>query len=343
MNNRKIISLLLVLLLCFAMTACGGNASDSGSDEGQSSIMENSAESSSEDQSATDPISQEDGATPLLYKVTDSKGNVIWLFGSIHVGAEYFYPLPDYVLNAFDNADSLAVEFDIVDFEKDLTAQTQALMNLVYTDGTTIKDNIPTELYDRAVAILKENNVYNGFLDYYFPVFWSNLIDTLLYEKLNADVESGIDRHMIDRAYALGKEVLDVESADFQYGMMASFSQELQEMLLGSSIESFNGSESEMKAELDELMTAWAKGNEAEFAEIVNEEEEFENDEERRLYEEYNNAMVISRNLSMAEYAENALASGKEVFICVGAAHVVGEGAMADLLSDRGYTVELIR
>jgi uncharacterized protein YbaP (TraB family) len=44
----------------------------------------------------------------------------------------------------------------------------------------------------------------------------------------------------------------------------------------------------------------------------------------------------------MADYAEEALKSGKEIFICVGAAHVVGEGAVADLLAQRGYTVELV-
>jgi uncharacterized protein YbaP (TraB family) len=45
----------------------------------------------------------------------------------------------------------------------------------------------------------------------------------------------------------------------------------------------------------------------------------------------------------MADYAEEAVESGKEVFICVGAAHVVGEGAMADLLEERGYKVELVK
>jgi uncharacterized protein YbaP (TraB family) len=52
--------------------------------------------------------------------------------------------------------------------------------------------------------------------------------------------------------------------------------------------------------------------------------------------------MVTQRNISMADFAEEALDSGKEVFICVGAAHVVGPGAMADLLTQRGYTVEVI-
>ena len=69
----------------------------------------------------------------------------------------------------------------------------------------------------------------------------------------------------------------------------------------------------------------------------------FESEEEAALYAEYNDALVTQRNLSMTEYAVEALESGQELFICVGAAHVVGEGAMAELLREMGYTVELVR
>ena len=44
----------------------------------------------------------------------------------------------------------------------------------------------------------------------------------------------------------------------------------------------------------------------------------------------------------LADFAEQALSSGKEIFICVGAAHIVGDGAVADLMSQRGYTVERV-
>ena len=44
----------------------------------------------------------------------------------------------------------------------------------------------------------------------------------------------------------------------------------------------------------------------------------------------------------MADFTENALKSGEEVFVCVGAAHVIGVDSMIELLTDRGYTVERI-
>lgn len=53
--------------------------------------------------------------------------------------------------------------------------------------------------------------------------------------------------------------------------------------------------------------------------------------------------MLIDRNLGMADFVEDALASGDEVFVCVGAAHVVGKDALVELLRERGYTVELVK
>ena len=60
------------------------------------------------------------------------------------------------------------------------------------------------------------------------------------------------------------------------------------------------------------------------------------------LYDEYTEKLITARNATMTEYAENALLSGKEVFLCVGAAHIIGEGAIAENLRQLGYTVELV-
>ncbi len=284
-----------------------------------------------------------EGSTPLLYKVTDESGNTAWLFGSIHIGRDDFYPLPDYVMNAFEGSDALAVEADIVAFESDMNAQMDVLLPMMYMDGTDISDHIPEEVYVSAVDILEENDLYNFALDYYIISLWWNFVDNCAYLQLEVDIEGGIDRFLLDKAKEEGKEVLEVESVEFQYGMMADFSEELQLYLLESSIESY-GDLDAMKAELDEMMDLWAEGNEEKFAAYLNEESDEEmTAEEEALYEEYNKAMLTDRNIGMADYAEEALKSGKEVFICVGAAHIVGDDAVVELLRDRGYTVEIVR
>lgn len=354
---KRITSLLLALILCFTLASCGsvddGDTTDASASD--TAVVGSSSESKSE---STDSVSSdkttsgssvdspdESETTPLLYKVTDVGGNTAWLFGSIHVGRESFYPLPDYVIDAYKGADCLAVEFDIKAYESDLAAQTQAMSCLVDLTGNTVDKKVDKDIYNEAVSIMEDYGMYNSFLDLYVPAMWSMLIDNILYEEMGVRTDLGIDRHMLELAYEDGKTILDVESAEFQYSMFAGFSDELQEYMLKSSVEAYNsyaGGDNEAADELDELIDLWAAGDEESFVASLYEEYEFESDDEKLLCEEYNKAVITDRNIAMADFAEDAIASGEEVFICVGAAHIVGEGAMADLLAERGYNVELI-
>ena len=335
MRINKLISVFLIFALCFSLTACRDSSKER--DDNNSSLINNV--NSNKDQNKT---MKSGDATPLLYKVTDDDGDVIWLFGSIHVGEEYFYPLPDYVFDALDNADSLAVEFDIVAFEKDNKAQMKSIESMVIKTGKKTKDLLDEELYKEAKEILKDCGYYSSYMNYYLPILWADFIDSALYEEIDANSDLGIDRHLIDYAYENDIDVLSVESAEFQYGMMAGFSEELQAFLLEQSIEQYN-SKMFTKLSLSILTKAWARGNEEKLISLLSDSDTDDMDkEEKKLYEEYNNAMIVERNENMTDWAEEALEDGEEVFICVGAAHVVGPGAMAEMLSDRGYTVEIV-
>lgn len=332
MKMKRLLAWLLVLVMCFMLAACGKDTEDE-SNQPTTENSEPTTESTDASQSCT--------ATPLLYRVTDESGNIIWLFGSIHVGRENYYPLPDYVQNAFENADSLAVELDIVAFEKDLSRQMKALTQLVYRDGSTIQDHIPKELYEKSVEILKEYKSYAAALDYYCPAFWSSAIESVMLEELGGNANFGIDVNLINQANKTKKEILEIESAEFQYKMLASFEDDIQLMLLESAVELY-GDKAEAAGELEDLMNLWASGDESAFEAYLKASDDTMTDEEKKIYEKYDKIMVTDRNLTMADYAEDALASGKEVFICVGAAHIVGDGAVVELLSHRGYRVECI-
>lgn len=331
MKAKRFLALLLAFAMCFVFASCKNNADDE--DIPPTTNIEQTTENSD--------ISQSETSSPILYRVTDKNGNIIWLFGSIHIGREDYYPLPDYVQNAFDKSDILAVEADIVAFEKNSQQQTQALSHLIYRDGTSIKDHIPQELYDEAVQILKKYDSYVPAMDWYCPAFWSSIIDSLMIEQLGGNSELGIDQHLLEKAYETEKEIVEIESIEFQYSMLGDFDDEIQLMLLKSSVEMCEDIDT-AAADLEEMMDLWASGDEKAFTAYLNDDDETMTDEEIEIYERYDQIMVTNRNLHMADYAEYALSSGKEVFICVGAAHILGDGAIADLLSQRGYKVERI-
>lgn len=339
---KKLLALLLALALCLSMVACvSRNDTTPDSDE---ETTENTSEQETESTPADDEPDPEEsaGSTPLLYKVTGPDGGVVWLFGSIHVGIEEMYPLPDYVLDAYNEADALAVECDVIAAQEDMSSMVSLMQKMIYQDGTTISDHISPELYEAAVEILKENGSYMSALDYYMPVMWYSFIDSFMYADFGYDSEAGIDMTLLNMAKDEDKTILEVESVEFQYNMLASFSPELQEVLLEDAVAAYGSTES--KESLDCLLLAWCAGDEAELLKYLESESDEELDPElQNMIDEFNTAMVTDRNIAMADWAENALKSEDKVFICVGAAHVVGEGALVDLLQQRGYTVERVQ
>lgn len=326
MRVKRLLSLFTAVVMLISFVACGYCASEPKAKP-----------------TASHEAADVSGITPLLYKVTDSNGNTAWLFGSIHVGKEGMYPLPDYVIDAYRESDVLAVECDIVYFEEHAAENMQALYSLIYSDGTRISEHIDGQLYEDAVKILKNNNYYSSMLDYYIPSMWSQIIDSFVIQKTEYKAELGIDRHFINRAYDDEKPIYEIESVEFQNQMIAGFSPKLQELLLQTSVENYSADNYGLL--LSELVDAWCEGNEEKILEL--EQADTNGDsltpEQEMLVSEYNNAVVTERNITMADYVEDALASGDTVFICVGAAHVFGADAMVGLLKDRGYKAEAVK
>ena len=325
---KKLLSLLLVLVMCLSFVACGTNNETATADTATT-------------EATTAPVSK--GSTPLLYKATSDNGGEVWLFGSIHVGNDDMYPLPDYVNNAYNEADSLAVEVDVIDMEENAMDYVADYQKVMYLDGTTIKDHISEDLYNDAVKILEDNDYYTSMLDYYYPSMWSSFIEVFEYENSGYDSEKGIDMHLLNLAKENKKNIVEIESASSQITLLGEFSEELQILQLEEVVAGYNTEES--KTYLKDLVSAWTSGNEESITAIICEDSSSEDytEEEMKLLEEYNQKMLVDRNILMADFAEKALKDGDSVFICVGTAHIVGEGAMVDLLRDRGYTVEIVK
>lgn len=349
---KKYISVILTFLLLFTLFACKPlhreQSETSGSEETtDTQAIETQAPETqvpetkdTEAETAEPPHSdQRDEYTPLLYRVSD-EDSCIWLFGSIHLGNEKMQQLPDYITDALASSDAVAVECNIDEFEKDFTAQQQALGLLIYSDGTTISDHIDQSLYKDAKAILEENDYYISALDYYIPAMWSICIDQFSVMNSGYKLEYAIDTLVVDLAKKNGIEVREIESVMLQYDMLSGFSSALQELMLSESVREYNTGES--KKQLDAMVDAWCRGD-AEALFGNSDEGEEPTAEEQKLLDEYNYAMGEKRNLAMTGYAGQALHKNEEIFICVGSAHVMPEEAMADLLEQKGYTVEIVK
>lgn len=336
---KKMISLLIVLLMLFSLAGCGDNEVV---DFSEHTLTSERAELFPEDEKK-ESEDEEKGSkcTPLFYKVTDRDGDVLWLLGSIHVGDDSFYPLPDYILSAFDSADTLAVEVDVVAYEKEVDYM-DLFSKYVLPYGFTIKDYIDEKTYKQAKEILTENDMGFDALDQYSPALWMQFIQELTYTKMELDLTKGVDRHLIDRAYDQNKTVADIEDAEEHMDIYLSFSDELIKLLLEDAISSYN-MRVVYKGIIEDMMEAWKAGDEKELRAALTEGDTADLTEEQlELLDEYNKKLMTDRDKIMIDYVKTALDTDGEEFVCVGAAHVIGENGMVDQLVAQGYTVEKV-
>ena len=162
---------------------------------------------------------------PMLFHVTGENGREMYLFGTIHVADKRVDVALSKLAPILDGCDALAVEFDLVAFEQDLEAQMKSQVQFLYSDGSTIEDHMPQELYQRASALLEEAGLSPMVTRIFNLSMWSTLVEqAALMTRTDFDMEVGMDRSLIHYCYDRKIPVRNVESPELQYNMMAGFS-----------------------------------------------------------------------------------------------------------------------
>ena len=277
---------------------------------------------------------------PAMWRVTDDKtGNSIYMMGTMHMVTGYTYPLPDYIMNAYEECDGIAVEYDVSSMMSDFEQMQDFYAKLVYTDGTTVKDHLSEETYEKAKKFMTENMFYNQMMDFYCVGFWEVEIETAAMMKMKNLNEQGIDSMFLSLAQRDGKEIVNVESLDIQAAAMTSSSDELVDYMINELIDGCENV-SEYTQGFAQQYDMWASGtiDALDESDVQNEiPEELEDD-----YAEYLDVILFDRNKGMAEKADEYLKEGKKYFLMVGAAHFAGEKGVDDILEEKGYTVERV-
>lgn len=266
------------------------------------------------------------GGRGFMWEV-ENNGTTVYLVGSIHIGEDSFYPLRPEFETAFKDADYLGVEIDLSKSADD--AHTKLIMNMgMYQDGTTLKDHVSSETYAKVGKILEDNGMKANALDAYKPWVVESSISTLKSMKAGYQADAGVDLYFIKKAIERKIPVMELESYESQLSMFNGLSKELQEKNLNKTMDSVGVLQDDIK----KMGEMWKTGNDDQLLELTN---------SLATDPEYNKALLIDRNVKMAEKIDGYLKSGKkeEYFIVVGAAHYLGEHGIVKLLQDKGYTV----
>jgi hypothetical protein len=242
-------------------------------------------------------------------------------------------------MEAFNQADYLAVEVDTVALEADFQAAMELTMSLVYQDGRTIFDDLNADIIERARTIIAESNsefsVIAGLLDIYKPFMWYEILSYSIAANSGLKIELGLDNHFIHLAIGRGMEILEVEC---WREVMESVRLGLSTELISFLIESMLDAEAAENQSL-ELFRTWKKGDEQTLIEYTKSDS---GAMPAHLNAEWDNTLLTQRDIGMAAAVVEYFEAGKNVFYVVGIAHLVGEASVVDLLRQKGYSVEIV-
>ena len=339
----------LVLLGLVLFAACGGsdNSNDINNDadyELYELELYGAEESDNDDDNDTEttsdqtlppttqiqtPTPQEpNDEVPFLWLVTAPHGQTMYIFGSIHVGTADLYPLSPVIMDAFRRSDYLAVE----GWAPESPANP---LRLLLTDDRTITDHIPEELHQRAMAVMLEHGAYTEELNNFHPLFWWQTLLFIGIELSDVSMEYGLDNFFIREALRRNMDILSIERVEDMNDMLLNLSTSLLNQLIESALDI------EMAIERSYLnQKFWRQGDGYGLLYVMAGEMSALGDDE---YAEFMDAMLTQRDLATADRASEFMAEGKKVFFVVGAAHLLVENNVLDLLEQKGYEVERIR
>lgn len=278
---------------------------------------------------------------PAMWKVEDDSGHYCYMFGTVHAADDSADIMPDYFENAYLDSDAIGVEADITYILENPLSVSDLYKYLIYMDGTKIQDHISEETYNAVSEVMKNNSsaYIEHMYDMFKPVAWSSVFEGEALKKCGLDTEKGIDIRAIKRAKSDGKEVIELESVEYQAQMFERLSDRLGELLLlpYTTQEGFD----QQVENIGKLYDDWKNGRPVE--ENVDESQLEQLDAEtREAYEYYMDEMLRKRNPAMADKISGYLNEGKKVLVMVGSAHFYGDDGLVKLMESKGCKVTSI-
>jgi len=262
-----------------------------------------------------------DNGKPDLWKV-EGKGNTSYLFGSIHLGTKEMYPLSETVMNAYSSTDNLVVEIDLKPQDE------MKLVPLIQKHGLNPSVPLEKRLSEKTLSIYKDTCVKRSLPCEQFASLKAWLLSLQLsvmqMQKLGYKEGLGIDKHFLEKAHKSNKNVISLESADFQITMLSSFNQVQQELML---IQSLQATDEDFAG----LFNAWKSGDDNDMMAM------FRKDMEKAGAKEMYKVILDDRNVNMVKKIKQSIAENKTLFVVVGAGHIVGEKGIVSLLKKDGF------
>lgn len=273
---------------------------------------------------AADEIKTVD-ADPALWVVKD-EDTTIYMLGTVHFLKPGLTWFDEAVKEAFDKSDSLVLEVKPGNPAEDQQVFVKYAIDQTGVAARTTLTAEQQKSYEAAMTSL--GLPVNGF-DPFKPWAVGLVMQVTSLQKVGFDPNQGVEKILEAAANASGKEIIGLETTDYQLGLFDSFTPETQKEFLVQTIDSID----ELEAGLDMLVDNWANGDPEKLGELINQE---------LSAPEIKQKLLTTRNANWAKWINERLDKPGTVFMAVGAGHLAGSNDVQTLMGAYGLKAERI-
>jgi uncharacterized protein YbaP (TraB family) len=288
------------------------------------SISTASAQAGTQSQPGSHPGQKKD----FMWSVKTPKATV-YLLGSLHLLKADAYPLDKNIEAAYRVSKTICFETDI-GTAKDPAYQSQLLAQGMYPEGQTLQQDISLETYGLLEKRATAMGISMDQLNRLRPWACALTLDAVALMRMGFDPQYGVDVYFFDKAKKDGKEMLFLETPDFQMRLFTGLTNKEGDTLLRQTLKELEV----IETMLPDMLNAWKTGDAARLGAIMTMSFQDFPDSYSRF--------ILQRNKAWMNTIEQLLAQGGTTMLVVGAGHLAGPENLLQLLKDRGYTIQQV-
>jgi uncharacterized protein YbaP (TraB family) len=255
---------------------------------------------------------------PFFYEATKD-GHTAHFLGTVHVGIDPAR-LPKKVWDTLAASKIFAMETDIDD--------QSMMMQLLRNDGSTLDQELGPKYW------AKYQQVVGAALAKQLLHFKTSVAASVLDVK-QVPMTPPMDSALKKKATDGGLKIEFFEKPEFQLALLDKW---LDAKALETELDHMDDDATSTK----EMLTAYARGDESVLSdETMDEKEWLASGRSDAEYQQMNHEMLLDRNAAWVPQIEQMAAEG-DLFVAVGAAHLMGDAGVLGLLKKRGWTVQRI-
>ncbi len=256
----------------------------------------------------------------------ETANNTIYLLGSLHISPGEIYPLPEVIEHAYSKCSKIIFEADI-EAVHDPSFQARIMTLGVYPEGDTLEANVSRQTFDLLKKKANSAGLSIEQLNRLKPWLCAISITSIEFLKLGFNPIYGIDIYFMNKAKKDGKEMLAFETAEFQLSLMAKMTRKQGEMMLRQTLKDLEVIEKDAA----NLVNYWKSGDSDRLDSLIT--ASFKDFPE--LYDRW----FTSRNKMWLSEIKKLTGENENIFIVVGAGHLVGRDGLIELLRKQNYKI----